>query len=274
MPMSVRFWGVRGTLPCPGADTIKYGGNTACVEVRCSGHLLILDAGTGIRPLGDALIKDGRTVDVDLFLSHYHIDHILGLPFFAPLHIAGTAVTLWGGHINHAAGIEHTLRKLMSDPLFPVPLGDLAARLEFRNFRASETLSPRDGITINTAPLRHPGGATGYRIDYAGRSVAYLTDTEFLDGVIDATVVALARRADLVILDSSYTDAELRLRRGWGHASWEQGIQLANMSNAKQLCLFHHDPSHDDAFMDAIAEAADAARPGTIVAREGLQVDL
>jgi phosphoribosyl 1,2-cyclic phosphodiesterase len=272
--MSLRFWGVRGTFPCPSADALRYGGNTACVEIRCGEHVLIFDAGTGIRQLGELLTKDARAPEVDLFLSHYHLDHILGLPFFAPLHVAECTVTLWGGLHDPGTRVEHVLRRLMSDPLFPVPVRDLPAKIVYQDFCVAEILSPRHGITIRTAPLCHPGGATGYRIDYAGRSVAYLTDTEFPNGTIDAAVLALADNADLVILDCSYTDEELPAHLGWGHASWQQGIQLANKANTKQLCLFHHDPSHNDAFMDAVAKAADLARPGTIVASEGLKIDL
>ena len=272
--MSVRFWGVRGTFPCPSADVLRYGGNTSCVEIRCGEHVLIFDAGTGIRLLGEALVKDRRATEIDLFLSHYHIDHIMGLPFFAPLHVREYTVRVWGSHNHPAAGVEHVLRKLMSEPLFPVPIGDLAARLEFRDFHASDTLSPRQGITIRTAPLSHPGSATGYRIDYSGRSVAYLTDTEFPDGVIDPGVVALAQDADLLILDCSFTDDELPMHVGWGHSSWQQGIKMANAANVKRLCLFHHDPSHNDVFMDGIAKAAEAARAGTMVAREGWYIDL
>jgi phosphoribosyl 1,2-cyclic phosphodiesterase len=272
--MSLRFWGVRGSVPCPDADALRYGGNTACVEIRCGEHLLILDAGTGLRQLGDALAKESQSMEIDIFLSHCHIDHIIGLPFFAPLYRTERAVSLWGGRLESAIDIEQALRRLMSHPLFPIQVGDFCAQLKFRDFRAGETLTPRAGITVRTAPLRHPGGATGYRIEYAGRSVAYLTDTEFPDGVIDPAILSLAHSSDLVILDSTYTDEELRLHRGWGHASWQQGIQLANISNTKQLCLFHHDPRHNDAFMDAVAKAAEAARAGTIVAYEGLRIDL
>jgi phosphoribosyl 1,2-cyclic phosphodiesterase len=270
--MSVTFWGVRGSVPCPGADALKYGGNTACVEIRCGEHILIFDAGTGIRRLGDALAKKGKGTNIELFLSHFHIDHVIGFPFFKPLQMADCAVSVWGG--DPAADVEQALHKLLSDPFFPVSLVDLRAQLTFHNFRPSEILLPRPGVTIHTAPLCHPGGATGYRVDYAGRSVAYLTDTEFPGGVIDPAILALADRADLIILDCSYTSDELALHTGWGHASWEQGVGLANSAKAKRLCLFHHDPDHDDVFMDAIAEAAETARPGTTVAAEGMIIDL
>ena len=272
--MSVRFWGVRGSVPCPDAHAMRYGGNTACVEVRCGEHILVLDAGTGIRQLGNTLVNERRILEVDLFLSHCHIDHMVGLPFFAPLSLSGQTVSLWAGQLEPKITIEHVVRRFMSYPLFPVQIETFPANIKFRDFRPGDTLTPRPGITVRTAPLHHPGGATGYRIDYAGRNVAYLTDMEFPDGLIDPVILALAQNSDLVILDSTYTDDELPLHVGWGHASWQQGVKFANMANAKKLCLFHHDPDHDDAFMDAIAKAADAARPGTIVAYDGLQINM
>lgn len=248
---------------------MKYGGNTACVEIRCGNQVLIFDAGSGLRQLGHALANE-RPGQIHLFLSHYHIDHIMGLPFFAPLYSAECAMSLWGAYSEAECDVEHALRRLMSEPLFPVQLGDLRARLKFQDFRSGETLNPSPDITIRTTPLRHPGGATGYRVEYGGKCVAYLSDMEFPEGAIDAGVLALAYSSDLVILDTTYTDQELPLHAGWGHASWQQGVRLASLSKAKRLCLFHHDPSHDDVFMDAVAKEVNAARPGTIVAYEGL----
>lgn len=272
--MSVRFWGVRGSLPCPGASTARYGGNTPCVEIRCGDSILIFDAGTGIRALGNALVKAQSTAELNIFLSHCHIDHVIGLPFFAPLFVKDQVVRVWAGNLNPASGIADAVRKLMSVPLFPVQVEAFQGRVEFHDFCAGETLNPRPGVALRTAPLKHPGGATGYRVDFDGRAVAYLTDAEIGDGTIDPALLALAKDAALVIVDSTYTDKELSSHVGWGHSSWQQGIRLANAANARQLCLFHHDPEHDDAFMDAIAAAADAARPGTIVAKEGLHVEL
>ena len=163
----------------------------------------------------------------------------------------------------------------MSFPLFPLKAEELPAQVEFRDFCAGETLNPRPGITLRTAPLNHPGGATGYRVDFGGRSVVYLTDVDLGDGPIEPGLLALTKDASLVIFDATYTDAELPSHVGWGHSSWQQATQLANAAGAaSKLCLFHHDPDHDDAFMDTIAAAAKTARPGTIVAQEGLQVDL
>ena len=135
-------------------------------------------------------------------------------------------------------------------------------------------IHPRPGVTLRTVPLNHPGGAVGYRIEYGGRAVAYVTDIELTDGPLDPALLALTKGAGLVILDAAYTDDELRTRAGWGHSSWQQGVRLAEAAGAGRLCLFHHDPDHDDAFMDNIKAAVEAARPGTIVAREGLRIDL
>src|ERR1700686_436839 len=272
--MSVRFWGVRGSIPCPGPDTLRYGGNTCCVEIRCGDQVLIFDAGTGLRPLGDALIAAGKVTDTDIFLSHCHIDHLFGLPFFMPLNTSGHRIRIWAGNLQPAGRVEDAVRKMMSHPLFPVEIDIAKSNVEFYDFRAGETLNPRPGITLRTAQLNHPGGATGYRIEFAGRSVAYLTDTEMANGAVDPAMLALAKGASLLIIDSTYTNEELPSHTGWGHSSWQQCIRLANAAGAERLCLFHHDPDHDDAIMDSIAAAAGAARSGTIVAKEGLCIDL
>ncbi len=272
--MSVRFWGVRGSIPCPGPDNVRYGGNTSCVEIRCGDQVLIFDAGTGLRPLGGALMAEGKVADTDIFLSHCHIDHLFGLPFFMPLHTEGFRIRIWAGNLKPAGSVEAAVRKMMSHPLFPIEIDMAQSNVEFHDFRAGETLKPRPGIALRTAALTHPGGATGYRLEFAGRSVAYITDTEMADGAAKTAMVALAKDASLIIVDSTYTDAELPSHSGWGHSSWEQCVRFANAAGAQKLCLFHHDPDHDDASMDVIAAAADVARPGTIVAKEGMHIEL
>lgn len=273
-PISVRFWGARGSIACPGPSSLRYGGNTPCVEVRCGKHTLILDAGTGIRPLGNALVQANGTKDFDIFLSHGHIDHVIGLPFFAPLFLEDRVVRVWGGNFEAVGGVEEAVRKLMSFPFFPLQVDALHATLEFHDFASGATLTPRPGVTVRTAPLHHPGGATGFRIEHGGRSVTYVTDVEMNNGSVDPALLALTKDTGLVIMDATYTDEELSARLGWGHSSWRQALRLADAANASKLCLFHHDPDHDDAFMDKIKCAAEQARPGTIVASEGLKVDV
>ncbi len=270
----IHFWGVRGSIPCPGPDTIRYGGNTPCVEVRCGDHVLIFDAGTGIRALGRTLIDAGMAADTDIFFSHCHLDHVIGLPFYAPLFNASYRVNLWAGHFNGHPGVEDAVRKIMSFPLFPIEVETFRARLEFHDFKAGDDLTPRPGIVVRTMPLSHPGGSTGYRVEHAGRSVAYITDIELGDGPFDEGAMVLATRVGALIIDATYTDKELQTHLGWGHSSWQQVVRFANEAGVGKLCLFHHDPDHDDAFMDAVEAAADEARPGTIIAREGLIIEL
>ena len=272
--MTVRFWGVRGSIPCSEASTQRYGGNTSCVEVRCGDHLLIFDAGSGLRNLGGTLANGDGPADVDLFLSHCHIDHLIGLPFFAPVFNEHRRIRLWAGGLRTSGGLKSAIDKFMSFPLFPIGTDTTKGICAFNDFDRGDVLQPRDGIVIRTATLDHPGGATGYRVEYDGQAMCYLTDNDLGDGAPDPAIVALAKDAALVITDATYTNAELPAHAGWGHSSWQQAIHLADAANVKALCLFHHDPDHDDTFMAGVAEQAAKARAGTIVAREGLVLDL
>ena len=272
--LSVRFWGVRGSVSTPDAATSRYGGNTSSIEVDCGGKPLLLDAGTGLRYLGNALQGRGGTWDLDLLLTHTHFDHVCGIPFFKPFFNPENRFRLWAGHLLP----DHTLRSVLEDmmiaPLFPVPPGIFPASVEYRDFAVGTTLDLGPDIRVRTAPLNHPNGATGYRIEHAGRSVCYLTDTEHDPEALDETIIELIRDADLVIYDCTYTDAEFPNRVGWGHSTWEEGCRLCDAAAVETLVIFHHDPDHDDDFMDAIATAAEARRPGTVVAREGLVIEL
>jgi phosphoribosyl 1,2-cyclic phosphodiesterase len=268
--LTVRFWGVRGSIACPGPETVRYGGNTSCVEVRCGEYLLIFDGGTGLRELGNELTKQNGKIDADLFYTHTHFDHICGLPFFAPVYRPGSTIRMWAGHLVPDLTLESVLCGMMMAPLFPVPIGLISKQIEYRDFRSGDTLTPRPGVTLRTGPLNHPNGATGYRVEHGGKSVAYITDTEHRPGTLDQNILALVDRADIMIYDSTYTDEEYPSHVDWGHSTWQEGVRLADAAQAKMLVIFHHDPSHDDAFMDRIAAEAAKARPGTVVATEGL----
>lgn len=274
MAIRLKFWGVRGSIACPGPDTLRYGGNTPCVEVRCGEHVLILDGGTGLRPLGDAILKTGAKLDADLFLTHCHLDHVSGLPFFAPLFMNNHHLRIWAGNLPADVSVKKALRTMMSPPLFPIDVESFKAAIEYLDFHPGDTLEPRPGVILRTGMLNHPGGAIGYRIEYQGKVLAYLTDTELPQEAVNGATLALARDADFLIFDCTYTDSEIASRRGWGHSTWKDGVRLADAAQAKTLCMFHHDPSHDDAFMDGLGGEAAAVRPGTIVAREGLTVEL
>jgi phosphoribosyl 1,2-cyclic phosphodiesterase len=267
--VSVRFWGVRGSIACPGPETVRYGGNTSCVEIRCGDHLLIMDGGTGLRELGSALLKNGP-ISADLFYTHTHFDHICGLPFFGPAYVRGNKIRLWAGHLLPDHCLEDVLCGMMMAPLFPVPMSLLSTQVSFKDFRHGEVLHPRAGIILRTGPLNHPNGATGYRVEFGGKSVAYITDTEHRKSGLDPNVLALIDGADVFIYDSTYTEAEYPSHLDWGHSTWEEGVRLANAAKVKTFVIFHHDPGHDDAFMDGISGAAQKLRPSTIVAREGM----
>jgi phosphoribosyl 1,2-cyclic phosphodiesterase len=267
--VSVRFWGVRGSIACPGPETVRYGGNTSCVEIRCGDHLLIMDGGTGLRELGGALLKNGP-INADLFYTHTHFDNICGLPFFGPAYVRGNKIRLWAGHLLPEHCLEDVLCGMMMAPLFPVPMSLLTTQVSFKDFRCGETLHPRPGIRLRTGALNHPNGATGYRVEYGGKSVAYITDTEHRKTGLDANVLALIEGADIFIYDSTYTEAEYPSHLDWGHSTWEEGIRLADAAKVKTFVIFHHDPSHDDAFMDGVGGAARKLRPSSIVAREGM----
>ncbi len=265
--MNVTFWGVRGSIACPQPSHLRYGGNTSCVTVKCGDRLLILDAGTGLRELGQQL---GKNPDkpLTMLLTHTHFDHIAGLPFFAPAYSAQTILNIYAGHLKPESSIADTLNRVMAPPFFPISPGTFRAQIAYHDFMAGDTLELGDGITVRTAPLNHPDRATGYRINYKGRSVCYITDTEHPSDGHDQNILGLIAGADLVIYDASYTDESYPRFQGWGHSTWQEGVRLCQLAGVKRLALFHHDPEHDDERLDAIAaEALELWQP-TFVARE------
>jgi phosphoribosyl 1,2-cyclic phosphodiesterase len=268
----VRFWGVRGSIAAPGPGTARYGGNTSSIEVRCGGRLLMLDAGTGLRYLGGTLLAEAP-IDSDIFFTHTHFDHVCGLPFFKPFFQPQNSFRLWAGHLGGGMTLHRVLREFMMAPLFPVPPEIFTSKIEYRDFKAGETLTPASGITVRTAVLNHPDGATGYRIEFGGKSVCYVTDTEHVPGAPDRNVLGLIQDADIAIYDCMYTDEEYaKSYVGWGHSTWQEAVRLCKAARVKKLVVFHHDPDHDDDRMDAIGREVAAAMPGAIVAREGLEL--
>ena len=270
---TVRFWGVRGSISCPGHDTVRYGGNTSCLEVRCGDHLIIFDGGTGLREMGKTIGKD-EVVNADIFFSHAHLDHILGIPFFSAIFDPKNTFRLWAGHLLPHHTLNEVMRTMMTSPLFPVPPDIFSKKVSYHDFAAGETLTPFDGATMKTAPLNHPNGATGYRLEYDGKVFCYVTDTEHSNDELDQNVVNLVRGADMLVYDCTYTPEEFPDYAGWGHSTWEEGGKICQAAGVKTLVIFHHDPAHDDEFMDKLAKTAKQKYPNSIVASEGMVLDL
>jgi phosphoribosyl 1,2-cyclic phosphodiesterase len=272
----IKFWGVRGSIPCPGPETVRYGGNTPCVEMIVGGQRLIFDGGTGLRVLGQSLLSQ-MPVEAHLFFTHSHWDHIQGFPFFVPAFIKGNTFHIYGAIAPNGATIKQRLHDQMLHPNFPVPLQIMQAELKFYEIEVEEKLKIGE-VVLETAKLNHPGEAIGYRVSWQGRSAAYITDTEHFPDRLDENVLKLAQNADVMIIDATYTDEEYNSptgsKVGWGHSTWQEAVKLAKEAKVRQLVVFHHDPLHNDDFLDHISEQAALAFPNTILAREGQAIEL
>ena len=270
--MKTRFWGVRGTIACPYNSYMKYGGNTSCVSVDCEGTLLIFDSGTGILPLGNKLMSTGNR-EVSIFFSHTHWDHISGFPFFKPAYSPDFNLNLYCGNLKkHGNSIFDVLSHQMANPTFPVPIDILKAKIEYHDFDAGESIELTNQIMIETCLLNHPKGATGYRVNFGGRSVCYVTDTEHKKEGLDENILKLAKDSDLLIYDSTYTEEEYPNFVGWGHSTWQEGLRLSKEAGVKNYAIFHHDPAHDDDFMDKVDLKAKNEFVRAFVAKEGMEI--
>ncbi len=269
----VRFWGVRGSLPVSGPDFHKYGGNTVCIEMQCGENRLLFDAGSGLLPAGKSLLSEGIS-KFNLLFSHCHYDHIIGLPYFAPLFDPRSNVTVWSGHTGGAMTTREIITEFIRPPWFPIEIDECRARLQTHDFKFYDVLEPFSGVKIRTGKLNHPGGAVGYRVEWAGKIVALITDTEHQPGVLDPEVLALIRDVDLFIYDTTYTDEEMPHRVGYGHSTWQHAIRLAKAANAKKVAFIHHSPLRTDEEIDAIDRLALDQFPGAFSAREGQIFDV
>jgi phosphoribosyl 1,2-cyclic phosphodiesterase len=268
--MKATIWGCRGSLATPGASTVGYGGNTSCVEVRPHrGGVIILDAGTGIRRLGARLADEGIG-EVDLLLTHLHLDHIEGLGFFEPLFDAACTIRVHGPRPD-GGSLEEQIAHYLSPPYFPVPFERIPARIEFLElWRECFEL---DGVQVTSAPVEHPGPTVGYRLDERGRSVAFIPDNE--PGLSPASGLELAAGVDVLIHDAQYTDEEYETRVGWGHTSQSDLVRFVGEAAPGRTVLFHHDPAHDDRQLEQMAQETSARLGSDTVelAREGRELD-
>lgn len=270
--MKLRFWGTRGSLPSPGKDTVRYGGNTPCLEVRLADdNLVIFDAGTGLRGLGDALMATGRSVKAFLVISHPHWDHIQGFPFFKPAFVAGNELTIVGPQTRQIT-LRQMIASQMDKAYFPVQLNELKARIRFLPVR-EETIPVYDG-TLSSVFVNHPAFALGYRLTVGNRSIAYITDNEPFDrevakslknvdrhivdvyhqqrGDPNQRIFDFARGVDVLIHDATYTPEEYVNHVGWGHSDYLFALKVASEAGVRKLVLFHHDSTRSDDSVDEI----------------------
>jgi phosphoribosyl 1,2-cyclic phosphodiesterase len=272
--MTYEFWGVRGTAPTPHADKVRYGGHTSCASLRLGpGEYIVIDAGTGLMDLGERVMaeaeRDGAlAVRIHLLLTHFHLDHILGLPFFRPLFSPRASIAV------HAPAepdeTERLLAGLMSGRYFPVHFDETPAAKTFLRFEPGLTVG---GVRVDSCPLRHPQGSVAYRLEFEGRTLVSATDTEHPESGLDARLAALASGADWLVYDAMYTPGEYAAgKRGWGHSTWAAGADLAAAAGVRTLVLAHLGPEHSDDRVDATLAAARERFPRTLAARQGLDL--
>ncbi len=268
----VTFWGVRGSLPIPGPQTVKYGGNTSCVQLQIAERLIILDAGTGIYKLGQQLMKGGNRVCGDIFITHTHWDHIQGFPFFAPAFAKNNHFNLYG---PTRADIDFAdlMKGQMTYQHFPVNLDSMGADIFFHELLSGDVLELGENIVVKTTHNNHPNGGLSYRFDFDNRSCCYVTDTEHFSCINDR-LREFINDTDLLIYDTNYTDEEYSNFIGWGHSTWQEGIKLAQSAGVKKLVLFHHDKERSDEDMDKIEKQAQEHFPDCVAAREGMVISL
>jgi phosphoribosyl 1,2-cyclic phosphodiesterase len=266
----LKFWGVRGSIPVPERDYLVYGGNTACVEIRAGKSIIIIDAGTGIRGLGISLQEEfaGSKLDLHLLLTHFHWDHIQGLPFFAPLYSAEHEIKFYSAHTSDQ--LQSLLEGEMSTPYFPVDFDLLPAKRSFASL-------PKEGlrlpdVTVYPFAMNHPQGATGFRIETDSAVITHASDLEHGSAEFDRSLREHAANSDVLIYDAQFTPEEYPSKRGWGHSTWLEATRVAQDCHAKRLVLFHHDPGHDDATTQKILDQSRQHFANTDAAREGMEI--
>ncbi|MBP0617192.1 MBL fold metallo-hydrolase [Jiella mangrovi] len=264
-------WGARGSISAPAAANKHYGSDTSCIELRCGGRTIFLDAGTGIVAAGRRLYE-AKVADFDILLTHCHFDHIMGLPFLIPLYKDHVSARIFAGHLLDGTTCREMVNDFMCAPYFPVSPKQFAADIDYRDFRPPDVLDLGDGIAAKTFRLNHPNGAVGYRVEYDGRALCYITDTEHEVGTIDAALVEFIAGAEVMIYDSTYTDEEFERYVGFGHSTWQQGVRLCKAAGVKQLLLFHHDISRTDGWLEDIEAKVEAEFAGARAARTGMTI--
>lgn len=267
----ITFWGVRGSFPTPDSDKINFGGDTSCVSVETSDQILILDMGTGIRKLGQYILSSSHSPKViNIFLSHYHWDHMFGLLMFAPLFSDKYEINIYGK--NDRMKLQDIINHML-DPIFwPASYDDFKAKLNLYNIEDKINLS--DKLIIESQIHHHPNAAFSYKILVDDKKITYITDCEYISGNISKKLINFAKNSDLLIHDSHFTKEDLPTHKGWGHSSWDQAVLMAEKSNSKQLALYHYNPDYDDKKIKLIEEQAQKIFKQTIAPKQGLVIYL
>jgi len=279
---SVRFWGVRGSIPCPGPDTVIYGGNTTCIEIRADDRLLIIDLGSGARALGDWLLandfkKNGK-IKADIFITHTHWDHIIGFPMFSPIYIPGNEFRLTGPG-NGIENLKGIFNAQFSHSYWPVRLDELSAKIEYNQIN-DISFDAGDGLFVKTKYLNHPIACLGYRFDYKGKSIAVIHDHETYNNETEEGALEneknyrFLKDVDLLIHDSQFTKEEYNFRKGWGHSTIDDTVQTAAASGAKKFVFFHHEPARTDAQLEQIEKSYANNPIPAVIAKEGLFLEV
>jgi phosphoribosyl 1,2-cyclic phosphodiesterase len=270
--MNLRFWGVRGSIPTPEANRLRYGGNTTCLEIGCPGanEAVIIDCGSGLRALGEELIER-QIMCIHILLTHFHWDHIQGLPYFAPLFRPGVEITFYTNRPADEA--RNLLEAQMAYPFFPLPFTEIGSHTDFR-FAACGEPFETGPIKMEAFPLFHPQGAVGYRAESNGHVLVHAADHEHGNPEVDAGLIRVAENADLLVMDAQYTPEEYAEKVGWGHSSFAHATEAAQSAGVGSLLLFHHDPEHNDTFLDGMLQDAKTLFPATGMATEGVVLDV
>ena len=271
--MRVKFWGVRGSTPTPQAENLRYGGNTSCVEVRFGDHLYVFDCGTGFRTLGQQLNSEanGKPIAAHIFVSHFHWDHIQGIPFFRPLYENGQNRFIFHSS-RRTRSLQRVMEEQMASPYFPVDTSEMKAQRNFYDIEEGHTQFD-DDASVRAMWLNHPQGCMGFRLETKEGVLVYATDNEPGDPVFDKNVRKLAAGADVLIYDAQYLPEEYMARKqGWGHSHWREAVNVVMESGARELILFHHDPDHSDDCIDSVVAQAREYYPRVRAASEGMEI--
>ncbi|MGA2649902.1 MAG: MBL fold metallo-hydrolase [Terracidiphilus sp.] len=270
--MNLRFWGVRGSIPTPESDRLRYGGNTACLEIGypSENEAVLIDCGSGIRAPGVEFMQ--RPVSrIHILLTHFHWDHIQGLPSFAPLFQSGAEIIFYANRPTDQ--VRRLLGVLMAEPFFPVPFAEIGSNVEFRQVECGKAFQAGP-LTVEPFLLNHPQGAVGFRVESDSQVLVHASDHEYGDPEIDAGLIRAAENADLLVMDAQYTPEEYAGKVGWGHSSYGHAAMAAKDAGVGHLLLFHHDPNHDDEFLDGMLADAKSLFPRTGMATEGAPINI